>query len=721
MRGLPCILWLLPTVLLAQQPGAEVKRMRAVRTDTPPVIDGHLDDAVWGMAEQVEDLHQVFPIEYAEATEPTTIYLLYDEEALYVGVALWDSEPDQVTARVLRQGERPVEDDYFALIVSPFNDQRSGYLFEVNPNGVRAEALYQDSTRTQFDWQGIWQATSSTNGEGWVTEMAIPFKSLSFDAGGDTWGINFMRRVARKRETMGWVSRNRSLNPSVSGVAIGFSGLEQGMGLDVVPSLSMRASKDYSLTGKTSDLEPSLDVFYKFTPELTGVLTLNTDFSATEVDDRQVNLTRFDLFFPEKRDFFLQDSDIFEFGRIGRGMGAGANNARPFFSRTIGLSEDREPVDLTGGVKLTGRVGRWSLGMLGVRQEAFEGVEPTDLFVGRVVANVLRESNIGVIVTEGDPHSNQDNSLYGFDFRYLNTRSATGRTVTAEAWYQKTDTPGLEGEDEAFGFALRRNSFEGLNGFVTFREVQDNFHPALGFVNQLGTRHSNSGVSYVHRPVDKYWRAIATRLFFRRTDRLLDGAVETAWLDWQAVSLENHTGDRLNFHLRSWKEDLIEDFEITDDVVIAPGEYEYSDYFLQLDSGGQRRLAGGVFYHSGDFYDGERIGFGQWLNWRPSEHFLLNLSYEVNDIDLPQAAFVTRITSLRTDIVFSSRLSWVNLVQWDSDSDVLGIHSRLHWIPEAGREAYVVLNHNLEDENGDRNFHSSRADLTLKFNYTFRY
>jgi hypothetical protein len=713
-------LW--PLLLLAQEPGAQIKQTRAVRTDTPPVIDGRLDEEVWLEARAVEDLHQIWPIEYAEATERSIIYVLYDEEALYIGARLLDTEPDQITARVLRQGERPGNnDDYFGVIVSPFNDQRSGYLFEVNPNGVRSEALYQDTNRTQFDWQGIWHASSTIDGRGWVTEIAIPFKTLSFDADGDTWGINFLRRVARKRETMGWVSRNRSLNPGVSGEAIGFSGLQQGMGLDIVPSLSMNESKDFSATGKVSDIEPSLDVFYKFTPELTGVLTLNTDFSATEIDDRQVNLTRFDLFFPEKRDFFLQDADIFEFGRIGSGMGSNANNGRPFFSRTIGLSEDREPIDLAGGVKLTGRVGPWNLGMLGVRQEQYQDLGATDLFVGRAVANVLEESSVGVIFTDGDPQSNLDNSLYGVDFRYSNSRLPSGRKLEAEAWYQRSDTPGLEDEDEAFGFGIRRNSFEGLTLLTAFKEVQENFNPALGFVNQVGIRRINAAAQYSYRPAGRYFRLINARLGYFRAERISDGSLETELLDARIVDLQNHSGDRLTLRFRPQREGLIEDFEIIEGVFIPTGEYRFDRYRMELRTGGQRRLSGGLTYEAGDFFGGERVNITPQLNWRPSEHFRLNLSYQFNDVDLPQGAFTTRLVRFRTDVVFSSRLSWVNLIQWDDDSEVVSFNSRLHWVPQAGREAFLVLNHNLQDEDENQSFHSQNADLTLKFNYTFRY
>ena len=290
------------------------------RVESAPVIDGLIDDAVWDLAEPIEDLHQVNPVEYDEPTERIEIRLLYDDEALYVSARLWDSQPDRITAQVLRQGEGLASEDRFAVILDPYHDQRSGYRFQVNPNGVRWDALYQDVTNLESNWEGIWLGAATRDDKGWTAEMSIPFKTLSFNPNSSVWGINFERTIQRADETLGWVSRNRQLNPGVAGTATGFSGLQQGRGLDVAPSVSLVNKKIYGPAGSTdSRLEPSLDVFYKLTPSMNASLTLNTDFSATEVDDRQVNLTRFNLFFPEKRDFFLQDADIFEFGRIGGG------------------------------------------------------------------------------------------------------------------------------------------------------------------------------------------------------------------------------------------------------------------------------------------------------------------------------------------------------------------------------------------------------------------
>ena len=297
------VLGALPCLCAAQgaDSGVEVmKSIRMVPTDTPPVIDGRLDDAVWSHAAVVDDFHQSQPIEGADPTERTEIYLLYDEDALYIGGRFWDSEPNLIAAGTLRHRSlRLGDDDRLAVVLSPYNDRRSGYKFETNANGVKHESIYQNVSQSLSVWDTIWDVASTTISDGWITEISIPLKSISFDPENDTWGINFSRAVRRKGEEISWVSRNRSYNPSIVGLATGFTGLQQGLGLDVVPSVALSRRRVFDPSGDTSKTRPSLDLFYKVTPSLNGALTLNTDFSATEVDSRQVNLTRFNLFFPE--------------------------------------------------------------------------------------------------------------------------------------------------------------------------------------------------------------------------------------------------------------------------------------------------------------------------------------------------------------------------------------------------------------------------------------
>jgi hypothetical protein len=720
----------LPVAAAAQEAvidGAREKSVRIVHTDTPPVIDGSLDDAAWASAAIIDDLHEVQPIEYAPASERTVIYLTYSDDALYVGAMLYDSAPDQITDRILRQGQQVFGDDWFSVMIDPFHDRRSGYRFLTNPNGIRQEGLYQNISDTQWDWQGIWRVASSKTDEGWTTEIEIPFKSISFDPTNDTWGLNFRRALARRDERMAWVSRNRNTDPSTSGIAVGFAGLQQGVGLDIVPSASFTDSRTVpppgsaqpSMTVSDTEFDPSLDVFYKISPSMTGSLTVNTDFSATEVDDRQVNLTRFGLFFPEKRDFFLQDADIFEFGNIDQ-------NGRPFFSRRIGLASTGNPVDLDYGGKISGRIGRFNLGALAIRQDGVDDVSSDNAVVARASANLLRESNIGFIATEGDPQSNIDNSLAGIDFLYRNSRLPGGKLFETNAWMQQSSTAGIDDDDKAYGFRVASPNNRGFRGGARFTHIEAGFNPALGFVNRSNIEHWNYGVQYTARPDRGYLRSILGGFNGERVENITTGKVETEEFRLRLAELEGRNGDELSLRYQFSTELLTDGFEISDGIVIPEGEYDFEFTRIELSTADQRRVWGRLNLRAGDFYNGTRDEIGVSVSWRPSGRFFTSLGYEYNDIEVidvnaERRRFETRLASLRTELAFSSTLSWVTLIQYDNLSENIGINSRVHWIPQAGREAFLVLNHTLQDLDRDNRFQTAFSEATVKFSYTFRY
>ncbi len=693
--------------------GAREKTVRIVRTASPPVIDGVLDEETWALATQIDDLHEIQPTEYAPASERTVVYLMYDKDALYIGARLYDREPGEVTARILRQGEEVFGDDWFSVLLDPFHDRRSGYRFLTNPNGLRQEGLFQNISEEQWDWEGIWYTASTIDQQGWVAEIAIPFKTLSFDPENDTWGINFRRAIARRDERTGWVSRNRNSDPSTSGTVAGLVGLEQGVGLDVVPSLSVNELRRFDGTATTTDTDPSLDVFYKLTPSLTSALTINTDFSATEVDDRQVNLTRFGLFFPEKRDFFLQDADIFEFGGL-------QQNGRPFFSRRVGLSDDGEPIDLRVGGKLTGRVGRFNIGALSVRQDELETLAADNATVARASANLLEESSVGMIVTEGNPGQTVDNSLVGADFLYRNSRLPGGKLVELNAWAQESDSEDVVTDESAYGIRIGLPNNTGWNGVVGYHRLGEGFNPGLGFLNRSGVEALYFGTGYTHRPREGAARAVSGGYEAERIE-LVNGELQSQVVEYQLIGLESRFGDELNLQYEAEQEQLDEDFEIYDGIVIPLGHYSFENARLSIETADQRKVWGAFGYQVGDFFDGERTEISGEINWRPAGRLRTGFGYELNDIDLPQGSFVTRLVGFRADVAFSSKQSWVTRIQYDNVSELMGINMRLHWVPEAGREGFIVLNHDLEDHDLDNRFHSALSETAVRFSYTFRF
>jgi hypothetical protein len=723
---------LLPAAASAQTAGGNgnsTKVVRVVRVDSPPVIDGRLDEAVWEQAEVITDFHQIRPGNGTPPTERTEVYLLYGSDALYVGARMYDSEPDRIAAPTVRHGQGLGRDDRLVVILDPFNTQRGGYRFETNSNGVRHDALYDSPDSFDSNWTVIWDTAASIFENGWTAELEIPFKTLPFDPTIDTWGFNFGRSIRRRGEEMVWVSRNRSYNPSITGRAVGFAGLDQGLGLDIVPSLSINQRKAFTPSSSDAHLEPSLDVFYRVTPSLNASLTINTDFSATEVDDRQVNLTRFSLFFPEKRDFFLNDADLFEFGRIG-GSGNAAtsasteNNGRPFFSRRLGLSPSGVPVDLKVGGKVSGRVGRWTLGALAVQQDDVGNLGAQPAFVARVSANVLSESSIGMMATAGDPNSNRDNALVGVDFRYLNTRLPGGRVMQADAWFQRTDTEGLTGEDSAFGLGVRLPNNTGWRGGVVVKQLENNFLPALGFVSRSDVRDTAIDGGYTYFPRTRFVQSMFFGADAQRVS-FLDGGLQSEVILGRLLEIRNNTGEAVNAHYSVTREVVIEPFTIYRDdarqVVVPPGSYSFGETVLRLSTGGQRAVSGGATYSTGEFLSGSRTNLAGDVAWKPSRLFALGFRYDWNDIDLPQGDFITRLTRLTTDVNVSSTLYWVTLIQYDNVSEVIGVNTRLNWIPRAGQEGLIVLNHSLQDRDRDDAFRSELLDISVKLNYTFRF
>lgn len=719
------------------------KSVRMVRVDTPPVIDGKLDDTVWQQAEVITDFHQIRPGDGAPTSEPTEVYLLYDDDAFYIGARMYDSEPELIVAPTMRHGQGLGPDDRLVVILDPFNTGRSGYRFETNANGVRHDALYTNVSSFQSDWTVIWDTAASIDERGWVAEIAIPFKTLPFDPTIEEWGFNFGRGIRRRGEEMAWVSRNRSYNASILGLATGLSGMDQGVGLDVVPSLAVGRQRAF-VDGEDpfdTNSNPSLDVFYRLTPSLNGALTINTDFSATEVDNRQVNLTRFNLFFPEKRDFFLNDADLFEFGRI---SGSGSNetneatsrpsreNARPFFSRRIGLGPGGVPIDIDYGGKVSGRVGRFSIGSLAIRQgdffaPGFGALDEKDLFVGRVTANVLNESAIGMVVTDGDPGTNGDNSLVGADFRFLNTRLAGGRVLEADAWLQQSDTPGLVGDDAAFGFGVNLPNTAGMRGGFAVKEIERNFNPALGYVVRSDVRDTAFDVGF-----SKFFSGATLQRLYAGVDAQrfdwLDGGLQSEQVLFRLIELETHQRDGVRLRYITNREVVDAPFAVfvnsadpSRSVTIQPGDYSFDEASIRFATGNQRVFSGNVTYLEGDFYNGKRTNVAGNFSWKPSPHFIMNLDYDWNDVELPQGNFVARLVSLSTQVVFSTNLAWITLMQYDNVSEMLGINTRLHWIPKAGREGFIVLNHNLQDFDKNASFRSAAADMSVKFKYTFRF
>jgi hypothetical protein len=609
------------------------------------------------------------------------------------------------------QGQAVFNDDYAQILLDTFNDQRTGYIFYVNPNGVQRDGLLLGGTSFNMDWDGIWQAAAAINDGGWAAEFAIPFKTLAFDRNGDVWGINFIRSIRRKREDVAWRQQDRRVTLDVSGELRGMSGRDQGVGLDLVPSASLSERERFALNESSVIAKPSLDAFWRITPSLGGALTLNTDFSATDVDDRQVNLTRFSLFFPEKRDFFLEDSEIFEFGGL-------TQNARPFFSRTIGLSASGQPIDLQAGARLTGKVGRYSLGMLAARQDEYDSLAAQNVFVARGYRSFGEQSTIGGILTAGDPTTGSDSKLYGIDLA-LRDQRRFGGFVEARAWLQESMTPGRTGDESAWGVSVAWPN-DRIDALASYSEIGRDYRPALGFANRTGIAERYGKYRYRHR----FARGSALRSWLSGVEaRQIEddaGRLESRAVVLTPFSLDTQPGDLLSLDVARYTEELRRPFLLPGAVAVPVGRYEFDRARLYGQTAGFRNVSFTWDLETGDFYDGERRDVRVGLNWRPNRHWSLGSLVQANEIELPRGRFTTRVYSLNANYAFNVRWAWLNVTQYDNVSRRVGLNSRLRWWPTPGQIAYLVVNYDWR-EDAAGNFQPFIAETTVKLTWTFRY
>jgi hypothetical protein len=690
-----------------------VKSVDIVRFETPPRIDGRLDEPQWSTAVRITDFEQWSPGNGAPPTEPTAYLLAIDNDNLYIGAEFTDSDPAGIKRAQLVQGQAVFNDDYVQFFIDPYNNKRTGYIFYVNPNGVQRDGLALGGMSFNMDWDGIWDAAAEVTDTGWTAEIAIPFKTLSFDPRNEVWGINLLRSIRRKREELAWSQRNRRITMDTTGEIRGMRDLAQGAGLDIVPSVAL-TQRDRIAIGQTSFVpKPSLDAFWRVTPALTASLTLNTDFSATEVDDRQVNLTRFSLFFPEKRDFFLEGAELFEFGGL-------SQNGRPFFSRTIGLSATGQPIDLDAGLKLTGSLGRYSVGALAVRQEANGTVPARDLLVGRAFMSLFEQSTLGMIVTSGDPTADRDASLVGVDLNLRDRQWLDGSVVEGRIWAQQSRTEGASDDSGAWG-ALLAYPNDRFDASLAYTRIERNFRPALGFVNRRGIRQLDASAEHRHRFTNggTLFRSWLSGASLSSIDNDA-GELESRALILTPFTLDTQPGDQISLDLARYTEVLPRPFLLPGGVAVDPGRYDFDRLRLYGSTAGFRKLAATFEFGFGDFYDGRRRDYRLGLQWRPNRHLFMSALYQINDIELPGRAFATRVYSLTGNVAFNVRWAWLNVVQYDNISGRLGLNSRLRWLPRPGQQAYLVVNYDWrEDVVG--NFQPFLAETTAKFGYTFRF
>ena len=707
---------LLPLSLRSEETRPSV---RIAWSEEAPQIDGQLSDPVWQDAALIDTFLQVTPVPGGKPSQRTDVRILTDGEFIYFGIRCHDTNPEDIVANVMLRDARLWYNDRIVIGLDTFHDRRNGYAFEVNPRGSRHDVLIEGDAFNS-DWTTLWFAEASIDSGGWSLEVAIPFHSVNFDPDSDVWGFNISRGIRRNDEQIRWSDTQPQRFVSdfaVAGTLEGMLGIRQGVGISVIPSATLSRVDERNQAPPDNSVDPSLDVFYNFYPSVVASATVNSGFAETEVDDRHVNLDRFDLFFPEKRAFFLQDALIFSFADFEAERSY--KNGLPFDSRKIGLVEDANGdvagVDILAGGKVTGRLDRFNFGFMDVVLDDHDGIGKQNVAVGRVAMNVLEESTLGAIVTHGNPTGGPGNSLVGMDFNYANSDFNDGQTLMGQAWFAKSFTEGVETGEWSYGGLLEYPN-DKTSWKIGAVGIEKNYNPALGFVNRTGIRRYNAAYRNRIRR-NAYVRTIDSKTIgYVVTD--LDNNVKSGQFNLSPLTVKTEVGDAISVAYRHDYEHLDASFTVYPGIDVPSGSYPVNRGYIRIDTSRNRVLQGAVQVTAGGFYGGTRTSFAPEISWRPNFHWLFEVDYILNDVSLPQGDFKTHLLRARVNVQFTPNLAWITVAQWDNVTDSAGINTRVHWIIEDGRELFVVFNQGLETEDGVT---ATTSEPLIKVEWAFRF
>lgn len=678
-------------VITAQLSFAQNKIMNAVRIDRAPVMDGILDDEVWKKAIPSSDFLQQDPAPGSNPSFETVVRILYDDDNLYVGIMCYDDEPEKIIARELRLDGRWSGDDNLAIIFDTFNDKRTGYWFGTNPLGMRNDAMLTASSSFagfNEEWHGIWHPYAAIVDSGWSVEIIFPFSTFKFhDKEEQIWGIDIERNLQRTGEKMIW----SAVGKNVSFFMINFAG--ELHGINNITRGNPVYLKPFFTGGmqKTDSREKflykgGLDIKYGITPTLSLDITFNTDFAQVESDRARINLTRFPLFFPEKREFFLEGASVFSYP-IG-----GNNNL--FYSRRIGISSGEE-IPIIAGAKLVGRLDKYDLGIINM-QTAAKGNEPTTNYtVARVKYDLFSQSYAGVFFSNKQSE-NGFNRVVGGDAVFTSSEFLGDKTITFGTGVVKSDeTNGLPNSWSAKFYIDYPNDL--INSFFTYRFIQENFNPGIGFISRRGIQ------TYIYnlRVTPRVDWGFIRRLRFAPVESQFDldrnNQLLTADISIRPFGFSTLHGDRVDFYInRSY--DFVESPYTIFNNTINTGKYWYNFYSLSISTTPGRTLYGSLQFNTGDFYDGKRNYFYTTATWPVTIHLTLNADYRYNNIRLPSGHFSTNEFggSIRYD--FSTMLYTSLFAQWNNELNELNLNYRFNWQPFLGSNFYLVINHLLSTE-----------------------
>jgi hypothetical protein len=693
-------------------------QLTITKTDNPPKIDGTINESCWESAALINDFYQREPNEGSAMTEKTEIFVLYDQNYIYFGIKCFQ-DPESIAAKEMQRGASLPYDDRVHIILDTYLDGRNAYVFEVNPLGAVGDAMISNSgLKINRSWEGLFEGRSKITDEGWEAELAIPFKTLSFDANNHNWGLYMNRYIPAKNEWGSWpVANINSPEFAVAdaGIISGLEDITQGIGLDISP---------YVLAGTDSKREEStnykanagLDIYYQINPRMKASLTLNTDFAETEADTRQINLTRFSIKLSEKRNFFLDGASMFTFGlENGKQTEAPSAKLNPFFSRRMGLDPEGSAIPIIYGTKFISRLNNWDVALLHVGEQRDYGTSFST--VARVARNFGQQSSVGFITTYGNALSESNNFLTGIDLNLATSKFMGDKTINFIVNGLKSFSENSNDKDIAWGAAISYPN-DLINFTLGYQQIGENFNAGLGFVPRTNVRETWGSLTFGPR-----LRILGIRQysvggsFDYVTD--FDGTMQSKSFSVTPTGIRFNSGDRFTYKLSYIYEYLERDFNIYDTYMIPSNEYDWWENILTFSSSGSRDIYGSLSYTTGKFYTGNKNTVNIAANWKVFVRLFVGGSYNTNKVNLPDGSFSADILQFNLNLLFSPNITLYNYLQYDSKSKNAGLQTRFRWVLKPGNEILLVWNSGyiMPDENLLMNENALR--FKLKYNIRF--
>jgi hypothetical protein len=684
------------------------RHLVAARAVGPITLDGVLDEPAWSDAPVAAHFLQNDPREGQPATFDTDVRVLYDDDALYFGVFARDDEPGRIIVNDIKKDFNTATSDGFTIILDTFHDERNGYQFATNPAGAKWDSQMSNEGReNNADWDGIWDVATRIAETGWFAEIRIPVRTLKFNAADlQTWGVNFERRLRRFNEDSYWSPLPRIYNldrVSMAGTVGGMRGLRPGKNLRFKP---YAASSSNSFAGQRTrgEFDAGIDVKYGVTTGLVWDFTVNTDFSQVEADEQQVNLTRFSLFFPEKRDFFLENSGIFQFGTDagqfgGGGGGGGAREMRLFFSRRIGLSDNGEPIPILGGTRLTGRQGAYSVGVLNLQQREHGAQPGTNFTALRLRRDILANSDIGAILLnkeEAGPTFNRIAGLDGnFRFGFLTANAYLARSFSPEPAVPAAGNPYAS----RAGFNYQSRTWQAQSGYSG---IGERFDDQMGYVPRQGIHNFDGRFGRYLRPagLSKWLRQMQPHVEFD-VFRHQDGGLDTSYMGYH-WNFNLQDGSNAEVGVNPQIEEIRVPFTIntSSGTIVNPGRYDYDEYFAFWRTNESALLSFNTRYAVGTFYDGYRRNLNFGPSIRLNENLNASVNLQINDIELSTGSFVSKLLTTRVNYNFTTKVFFNALVQYNNDNHQWTSNLRFNIIHRPLSDFFVVYNERRDERTG---------------------